>query len=132
MGDRAQRGGADFLHAGWRACATSQPLLRAGAGWQADQIKNKSRRSQSEAEGALPPAPLNPAWSRDFIVLSCFVDLAVALQQLSDHIIKNLPEERFKLSTHHCGVRANAQGVMLVAHGVKRGGVQSLGSVIAL
>ena len=26
---------------GWRACATSQPLLRAGAGWQADIPKGK-------------------------------------------------------------------------------------------
>ncbi len=132
MGNRAQRGGADFLRGGWRARATSQPLLRAGAGWQADQSKNKSERSQSEAEGVLPPALLNPAKPRDFIDLSCLVDLAVALLQFSDHIIKNLPEERFKLPTHHCGVGANAQWVMLVAHGVKSGGIQALGGVITL
>ena len=41
-GDRAQRGGADLLQGGGRACATSQPLLRAGAGWQADQRKKKA------------------------------------------------------------------------------------------
>ena len=66
-GDRAQRGGADFLPGGWRACATSQPLLRAGAGWQADITMGKMPTFPERSGGTgvrFIPDPAHPAGSQ--------------------------------------------------------------------
>lgn len=49
-----------------------------------------------------------------------------------DHVIKAGPEQKFELPSDHCGIRTDAKGVLLFAHGVQNGAGQSFGGVIAL